>query len=295
MPEGLWTAVRADPVGARPPVEVVNHSTTNSPAPRKSRFPPRFCLRKGCDRQYVPAASNQRYCQDSNCLQEVHRWLALKRQQRRRERPAVRAAEAAVAKARRERRKQEKVAPDKQIVSIVPTESSAAERASLRSRKNPGRICDRVGCYEPPRTHRHCGAAYCSHECRDSMRRVRDRERKYFWRRTPIGRLKCETLAMRRRTALQAAAASLSGHRSEPVVARAVCVHPPPEDGFSWVDRRFLPDYAPRLSRDAVLLYFFFASVSDQPGPDCVATSAYSGVVAAAAEAPVQRWLAVPW
>jgi len=71
---------------------------------------------------------------------------------------------------------------------------------------------------------------------------------------------------MRRRTALQAAAASLSGHRSEPVVARAVCVHPPPEDGFSWVDRRFLPDYAPRLSRDAVLLYFFFASVSDQHG-----------------------------
>ena len=203
MPEGLWTAVRADPVGARPPVELINHSTNNSPAPRKSRFPPRFCLRKGCDRQYVPAASNQRYCQDSNCLQEVHRWLALKRQQRRRERPAVRAAEAAVAKARRERRKQEKVAPDKQIVSIVPTESSAAERASLRSRKNPGRICDRVGCYEPPRTHRHCGAAYCSHECRDSMRRVRDRERKYFWRRTPIGRLKCETLAMRQRPLIQ--------------------------------------------------------------------------------------------
>lgn len=112
LPEGLWTAVRADPVGARPPVELVNHSTTNSPAMRNSRFPPRFCLRKGCDRQYVPAASNQRYCQDSNCLQEVHRWLALKRQQRRRERPAVRAAEAAVAKARRERRKQEKVAPD---------------------------------------------------------------------------------------------------------------------------------------------------------------------------------------
>jgi hypothetical protein len=35
-------------------------------------------------------------------------------------------------------------------------------------------------------------------------------------------------------------------------------VRRPPEDGFSWVDRRFLQDYAPRLSRDAVLLYFFF-------------------------------------
>ncbi|MGV2334436.1 MAG UNVERIFIED_CONTAM: hypothetical protein LVR18_10095 [Planctomycetaceae bacterium] len=35
-------------------------------------------------------------------------------------------------------------------------------------------------------------------------------------------------------------------------------VRHPPEDGFSWVDRRFLQDYAPRLSRDAVLLYFFY-------------------------------------
>ncbi|MGV2340218.1 MAG UNVERIFIED_CONTAM: hypothetical protein LVR18_41590 [Planctomycetaceae bacterium] len=43
-------------------------------------------------------------------------------------------------------------------------------------------------------------------------------------------------------------------------------VRHPPEDGFSWVDRRFLQDYAPRLSRDAVLLYFFFTAVSDQHG-----------------------------
>ena len=32
----------------------------------------------------------------------------------------------------------------------------------------------------------------------------------------------------------------------------------PPHEGFSWVDRRFLQDYATRLSRDAILLYFFF-------------------------------------
>jgi hypothetical protein len=31
-------------------------------------------------------------------------------------------------------------------------------------------------------------------------------------------------------------------------------VRRPPEEGFSWVDRRFLQDYAPRLSRDAILL-----------------------------------------
>jgi hypothetical protein len=38
----------------------------------------------------------------------------------------------------------------------------------------------------------------------------------------------------------------------------------PPEEGFSWVDRRFLQDYAPRLSRDAVLLYFFFTAAAKQ-------------------------------
>jgi hypothetical protein len=43
-------------------------------------------------------------------------------------------------------------------------------------------------------------------------------------------------------------------------------VRRPPREGFSWVDRRFLQDYAARLSRDAILLYFFFTAVSDQQG-----------------------------
>lgn len=43
-------------------------------------------------------------------------------------------------------------------------------------------------------------------------------------------------------------------------------VRRPPPEGFSWVDRRFLRDYAPALSRDAVLLYFFLAAVSDAQG-----------------------------
>lgn len=40
----------------------------------------------------------------------------------------------------------------------------------------------------------------------------------------------------------------------------------PPREGFSWVDRRFLRDYAVRLSGDAILLYFFLAAVSDKDG-----------------------------
>lgn len=43
-------------------------------------------------------------------------------------------------------------------------------------------------------------------------------------------------------------------------------VRHPPRAGFSWIDRRFLHEYAARLSGDAVFLYFFLAAVSDQHG-----------------------------
>jgi hypothetical protein len=40
----------------------------------------------------------------------------------------------------------------------------------------------------------------------------------------------------------------------------------PPDTGWSWVDRRFVRDYAEHLSREAVLLYFFLAAVADRQG-----------------------------
>jgi hypothetical protein len=43
-------------------------------------------------------------------------------------------------------------------------------------------------------------------------------------------------------------------------------VRRPPGEGFSWVDRRFLREYAARLSGDAILLYFFLTAVSDHRG-----------------------------
>jgi hypothetical protein len=43
-------------------------------------------------------------------------------------------------------------------------------------------------------------------------------------------------------------------------------VRRPPREGFSWLDRRFLREYAARLSADAMLLYFFLAAVSDKEG-----------------------------
>lgn len=39
------------------------------------------------------------------------------------------------------------------------------------------------------------------------------------------------------------------------------------QDGFSWIDRRFVRDgWAERLSREAVLLYLFLVAVADRDG-----------------------------
>jgi hypothetical protein len=40
----------------------------------------------------------------------------------------------------------------------------------------------------------------------------------------------------------------------------------PPTTGWSWVDRGFVREHAERLSRDAMLLYFFLTAVSDRHG-----------------------------
>ena len=43
-------------------------------------------------------------------------------------------------------------------------------------------------------------------------------------------------------------------------------VRRPPESGFSWVDRRFLHEFAPALSHDAIVIYLFLAAVADKHG-----------------------------
>jgi hypothetical protein len=43
-------------------------------------------------------------------------------------------------------------------------------------------------------------------------------------------------------------------------------VRRPPREGWSWIDRRFLREHAPRLSHEAIFLYLFLAAVSDQKG-----------------------------
>ena len=208
-------------------MERVELSTDNPCAPRKSRFPPRDCVRKGCGQTFLPATWNQTCCQAPECLREVRNWQAVKRQQKRRLRPEVRDAEAVRARTHRKRRRQQSAASVEPTVPNVPRKTPVSACASLRSTGNSGPICDRVGCYEPPRTTPQWGAAYCSDECCDEMRRVRDRERKYFWRRTEIGCIKCKATAMKRWKARQIVpVAGPSIGSSGQAGTRAVGVHP---------------------------------------------------------------------
>ena len=129
----------------------------------------------------LPRRWNQRYCQDPECLCEVRRWQAAHRQAKRRQDIRVKAQHA---QAEKERRERAKVAPK-------AIENPEVARAWSRSKKFfPLPLCDRPGCYQPPVTSRRNPARYCCATCRQAVRDVRDRERKWLSRSTPDGRKK---------------------------------------------------------------------------------------------------------
>lgn len=141
---------------------------------------PRICLRKGCGRRYTPRRSNQRYCQDPECLRQLRRWQAAKRQAQRRADEAVKAQHAADQRARRQR------APSSSQAPKTPEVAAARGHAAKIFSGRP--FCHRPGCHEPPPKSRHTQARYCCAACRQAVQRVRDRERKWRWRGTFQGR-----------------------------------------------------------------------------------------------------------
>ncbi len=156
---------------------------SSTPSARTSRFPPRQCLRKGCGRAFVPWRWNQRYCQQPECLRLLRRWQAAKRQQRRRSHAENRRQHARAERQRRSRRREEaRVRPPKPsppVSSKVTSIDTPTSRAWSRSKKYPGDFCDRPGCFEPLRPSCRAPARYCGDTCRQVVRRVRDRERKW--------------------------------------------------------------------------------------------------------------------
>jgi hypothetical protein len=145
----------------------------------------RICLRKGCGRRYRARQWNQRYCREPECLEEVRRWQARKRQRQRRAAPEGRKSHAEAERARRQRSAGHSKPPSPDPCSSIAT---AASSGAWSRSKTP--LCDRPGCYEPPRGSRRAPSAYCSDPCRGAMRRVKDRERKWLARNTKAGQWK---------------------------------------------------------------------------------------------------------
>ena len=142
----------------------------------------RTCLRKDCGRKFQARRYNQRYCREPECLAEVRRWQAAKRQQKCRSQPGARQRHA---EAERQRRKRPRGCP-----AAEARKPSANSGAWSRSRRHPEIFCDRPGCYEPPRDSPRAPALYCGDDCRAAMRQARDRQRKWLRRKTVAGRFK---------------------------------------------------------------------------------------------------------
>ena len=116
---------RAFPLGVTAPVGAPHVRVRCRCSPRARRPRSRTCLRKGCNRQYLPTRWNQRYCHDPDCRREVRRWQAARRQAAHREDAAVRFRHA---QAERERRQRAKVAPKPvEDVDLAPARGHAAE------------------------------------------------------------------------------------------------------------------------------------------------------------------------
>jgi hypothetical protein len=106
----------------------------------------------------------------------VRRWQAAKRQAKRRQVEAAKSQHAEAERVRRERLPSSPQAPK-------PPEIGAA-RGHAAKIFSPTPMCDRPGCHEPVPKLGRSQARYCCAACRQAVRRVVDRERKWQFRGT---------------------------------------------------------------------------------------------------------------
>ena len=170
--------------------------TSSPPAltSRKRRLGLRVCLRNECGCVFQARCWNQRYCQDPECLRLVRRWQASKRQRQCRQNAEQRERHCEAERQRRTRRREQAFssacASENGSLESSPTKLAENAGAWSRSEKFSEDFCDRVGCYDPVRRSSRAQARYCGDACRQAMRRVLDRERKWLRRNTDAGRFK---------------------------------------------------------------------------------------------------------
>jgi len=155
------------------------HNSPSRRSPSTRRFPRRTCHRRGCRRKFLPRSGNQRYCQEPECLRQLHRWQAARRQRRRRKEAEKRKQHAAAERQRRRRRREMQEAKQGELAPSPPASRAPTQRAWSRSKKIPHDFCDRPGCYGALPGPRRGPAQYCGKNCAQAQRRVQDRERKF--------------------------------------------------------------------------------------------------------------------
>jgi hypothetical protein len=169
----------------------------HKPNCRCRRPRPRICLRQGCGRQYQPRRWNQRYCQDPECLRLLRRWQAQQRQTKRRQDEAAKAQHAEAERVRRQHARSAPQTPN--------SPEDTAARGHAAKIFPPPLVCARPGCHEAPVKSGRCQARYCCPACRQAVRQVVDRERKWKSRGTFRGRCLreqgCQAARARRRCA----------------------------------------------------------------------------------------------
>ena len=188
---------RAFPWEIKPPVGIGHVTGKRRRRARGRRSRPRICLRKGCRRKYRPRCHNQRYCQDPECLRKVRRWHAARRKARHRRDVDVKIKHAQEEKARRQLAKS--ASQTVENPKLAPARGHAAQTSFSLP------LCDRPGCHEHRARSLRNSARYCCPACRQAVRNVLDRERKWRSRGTLAGRKKraIEYQAARGRRALR--------------------------------------------------------------------------------------------
>jgi hypothetical protein len=156
---------------------------------RRRRPRRRKCILKGCERWFQPQRPQECYCSDT-CRQEGKRWRRWRASQS--WRSSERGKERRRAQSRRyrerlrERQRQRREAA--QLADASAEEACEGQRAAVYLGTNS---CGRPGCYELfIITSRSPLQKYCSCGCRQAMRRVRQREARWFgsWRSEPAPR-----------------------------------------------------------------------------------------------------------
>ena len=178
----LTHSPRAFPWETEPPVGNHHVKEKHRPKARARRPRERTCVNKKCGRKYHARRWNQRYCQDPECQRQVNRWQAARRQAKRRQNAKV----------------QSPACPGRESAPSAGQvraqgRSETGTYAGAWSRSNTffsPPLCDRPGCYEPPVTSPRNPARFCCAACRQAVRNVLDRERKWRSRGTLDGQTK---------------------------------------------------------------------------------------------------------